>query len=211
MFLRSSACDQNRQKLHFITVKKSDNVPADRCSSSFKTFFFSFFFFLSVHFVFCKRTQNVLSVALRWWTECDFCTEQLLEGLTNTAKWNAINLAYSTIAACLLCKGLYQSWLGIGEFFCPVFWRNERHRYHTDPLQINSLSSYLAISVVPNPIFIQYCIWLADAKLLPLTFLPEMMSSRKFCMFNFLSQYCRYNSDHYRQHEAYWFIQRGRY
>lgn len=120
MFLRSSACDQNRQKLHFITVKKSDNVPADRCSSSFKTFFFSFFFFLSVHFVFCKRTQNVLSVALRWWTECDFCTEQLLEGLTNTAKWNAINLAYSTIAACLLCKGLYQSWLGIGEFFCPI-------------------------------------------------------------------------------------------
>lgn len=68
------------------------------CFLSFKAIFFA-------HFL-----QTDTKHAANCPVECcaklsNFCTEQLLKGLTNTAKWNAINLAHSTIAACLFCKG----------------------------------------------------------------------------------------------------------
>lgn len=148
-----------------------------------------------MHFVFCKRTQNGLSFALRWWTECDFCTEQLLEGLTNTAKWNAINLAHSTIAACLLYKGRWAyikvDW-GL-ESFSVVFWRKWTPQISYRPTSDELIVILSGNLCCPQSYFHSILHLISWRKFLLLTFLLEMMSCRKFCMFNFLSQYCRYN------------------
>lgn len=119
--------------LHFVSpttvlfIKKLrvwKHVSTSRCFVCFKTFFFYLYIFL-------QTDINMLSIALWWWMECcarlsHFSTEQLLVGLTHTANWYAINLAHSTKAACLLCKGRW-AYIKVDWGF-RIFLLNERHR-----------------------------------------------------------------------------------
>lgn len=87
------------------------------------------FFFICTFFL--QTDINMLSIALWWWMECcarlsHFSTEKLLVGLTHTANWYAINLAHSTKAACLLCKGRW-AYIKVDWGF-RIFLLNERHR-----------------------------------------------------------------------------------